>query len=191
MLEDLSAHLLDIAMNSVAAGAGRIQASIREKPLGFLELEVIDDGRGVDLSEAVITNPFRNTSRASRRVGLGLSFLKQNAEQCGGEFRFLSAPGCGTRVSASFSLSHIDAPPLGDLPGACLILMIAAPNVRWVFTFEPAEGALDSEDISQGLGGLEALRFPAVALRAKPLIEQSLNFVFGKDNQILERLALL
>ncbi|MDR2527898.1 MAG: ATP-binding protein [Synergistaceae bacterium] len=191
MLEDLSAHLLDIAMNSVAAGARRVQASIQEKPLGFLKLEVIDDGGGVDLSEAVATNPFRNTSRTSRRVGLGLSFLKQSAEQCGGSFHFLSEPGRGTRVSASFSLSHIDTPPLGDLPGACLILMIAAPSARWVFTLESE--TLDSEEISQALGGLEALRFPAVALRVKPLIARALSFpsrVWRKQSNFIADCAI-
>ncbi|MDR2522408.1 MAG: ATP-binding protein [Synergistaceae bacterium] len=176
MLEDLSAHLLDIAMNSVAAKARRVQASIREKPVGFLELEVIDDGGGTGLGEAVVTNPFRggSTGRIPRRLGLGLSFLKQNAEQCGGRFRFFSQPGRGARVFASFSLTHIDTPPLGDLPGACLILMIAAPSVRWTFTFGPTEGILDSEEIAQGLGGLETLRFPAVAMRVKPLIARAL-----------------
>lgn len=50
-----------------------------------------------------------------RRVGLGLPFLSQLAEQTGGDFTIESAAGVGTTVQLSIPASHPDAPPLGGL----------------------------------------------------------------------------
>lgn len=177
MLEDLSAHILDIAENSIAAGAGRIEVTVRRRAApGFMEFEIADDGSGMDeVRVRAVLDPFC-TSRTTRRVGMGLPFLKQNAELCGGEFRLASAPGVGTRVFASFSLDNIDTPPPGDLAGAFLTLLIDAPRVRWTFRYE-ASGepfVLDSEEVAEAVDGLESLKIPDVALALKQMIEDGI-----------------
>ena len=49
MVEDLCFHLVDLVQNSVAAGARVIRMQIREsRTRDSLELEVADDGRGMD-----------------------------------------------------------------------------------------------------------------------------------------------
>jgi signal transduction histidine kinase len=48
-MEDLSLHILDIAENSVAAQASRIEIRLAEdKKMDVVSIEVIDDGIGMD-----------------------------------------------------------------------------------------------------------------------------------------------
>ena len=176
MLEDLSAHILDIAQNSVAAKASRVEVSVRRAG-GFVVFEISDDGVGMDAARAAaVLSPFC-TSRTTRRVGMGLPFLKQNAELCGGEFKLSSTPGKGTTVSASFALDNIDTPPTGDLAGTFLTLLIDAPQVRWIFKYESTGEdvfELDSEELAEAIDGLESLRMPDVAMGLKAMIENEI-----------------
>jgi hypothetical protein len=180
MLEDLSSHILDIAQNSIAANARLIEVKVRRYmgPGGFVQFEIADDGTGMEASrvEAVL-DPFC-TSRTTRRVGMGLPFLKQNAELCGGKFELSSVKGKGTRVFASFALDNIDTPPMGDLAGVFLLLLIDAPGVRWIFSYGAAGRnevfELDSEEVSQAIDGLESLRIPDVALGLKTMISEGI-----------------
>jgi len=86
LLEDLSAHMLDIAENSVMAEGTEIRIEVLEnREAGMLSFSVEDNGRGMSkefLSK--VTDPF-TTTRTTRRVGMGLPFLKQSAELCGGD----------------------------------------------------------------------------------------------------------
>jgi len=125
MFEELSQHILDIAMNSLSANAKKIQISILEsRRHDRLMLRVRDDGCGMDAAtlERVLASP--TTTKRSRRkpIGLGLAFLRQTSEMCDGHFQVRSAPGRGTSVTASMRLSHIDRPPLGDLNATILAL---------------------------------------------------------------------
>jgi len=102
-MEDLSLHILDIAENSIAASAARIEIRIEEdKAKDLLTIEIKDDGKGMNeqtLKKAL--DPFF-TTRTTRRVGLGLSLLTQAAKDTGGNLELNSAPGEGTAVRASF-----------------------------------------------------------------------------------------
>jgi hypothetical protein len=176
MLEDLSSHILDIAQNSIAAKARRIEVNVRKSPgpRGWVQFEIVDDGTGMDASRVkAVLDPFC-TSRTTRRVGMGLPFLKQNAELCGGTFELSSVAGEGTRVFASFALDNIDTPPMGDLAGVFLLLLIDAPRVHWIFSYG-ATGRndvfeLDSDELAQAIDGLESLQIPDVALGLKAMI---------------------
>lgn len=65
----------------------------------------------------------------NRKVGLGLPFLVQMAEQSGGGWSLDSQEGSGTKVSAWFDTSSLDFPPVGDLPGMFRsIFMFAGPE---------------------------------------------------------------
>ena len=95
-------NLLDVAENSVAAGAKlvRIELSVDEEARR-LRLAIIDDGKGMDPELAKrVTDPFC-TSRTSRKVGLGLPFLKMAAELTGGQLTLESEEGKGTAVTAT------------------------------------------------------------------------------------------
>jgi len=82
-LRELSLHLLDIAENSISAGASRIVISVREDLVADeLWLEVTDNGKGMsEEMVAKVLDPFV-TTRTTRKVGLGIPLLKQ-ATSCG------------------------------------------------------------------------------------------------------------
>ena len=178
VLEDLSAHVLDIAQNSIAAEAGKIEVTIRKPRAGggLMEFEIKDDGKGMDEARlSQVLSPFC-TSRTTRRVGMGLPFLKQSSELCGGKFEISSAPEKGTQVRASFAPDNIDTPPLGDLAGAFLTLLIDAPKVRWIFKYESEENSfeLDSQELAEAIDGLESLTIPEVAMGLKTMMEDGI-----------------
>ena len=104
-MEDLSLHVLDIAENSIAAGASHVEIRVREsRREDRLSIEIIDNGRG--MSEDMLqkaTDPFF-TTRTTRRVGLGLSLFEQAAKRAGGEFKIASCPGAGTKVTGCVSI---------------------------------------------------------------------------------------
>jgi hypothetical protein len=135
-MRELSLHLLDIAENSVAAGARDVTITVREDLEGDrLYLSVQDNGKGMDADTVKkVTDPFV-TSRTTRKVGLGLPLLKEAAEFCNGYLRIQSCPGQGTLVEVEFQHSHIDRMPLGDLPGTLLTLLISSPEIHWTFDY--------------------------------------------------------
>ena len=155
MLEDLSAHLLDISQNSIAADASKIMITMRDDD--YFEFEISDNGKGMSEEQAASAiNPFI-TSRKTRRVGMGLPFLKQASELCGGKFDLTSRLGAGTTVSASFDKSNIDMPPAGDIPASILTLLIDAPKIHWIFRYEKNNNAfeVDSKELEDAIDGLK------------------------------------
>ena len=102
-MKDLSLHILDIVQNSIRAKAQLIEIEITELPKeNQLIITIADDGTGMNseqLKQAI--DPFY-TSRTTRKVGLGLSLFKQNAEQTGGSFNIESESEKGTKVTAIF-----------------------------------------------------------------------------------------
>jgi hypothetical protein len=136
-MRELSLHLLDIAENSVAAGAHMVEITVREDLAGDrLYLAVQDNGKGMDAATvARVTDPFV-TSRTTRKVGLGLPLLKEAAELCDGYLRITSEVGHGTLVEVEFQHSSIDRMPLGDLGCTFFSLLISSPEVNWVFKYQ-------------------------------------------------------
>lgn len=111
-MQELSLNVLDIAQNSVRAGASLIEITVDEQPAAdTLTITVRDDGCGMTPEQVRrVTDPFF-TTRTTRRVGLGVPFLKMGAEMTGGSLSIESEPGRGTAVTAVFGLTHIDRMP--------------------------------------------------------------------------------
>jgi hypothetical protein len=142
MFEELSLHILDIAMNSLAAGAHAVQIAVIESARrDWLILRVRDDGRGMDEAMLQRVLSHSHTSKRSRKkpIGLGLALLRQTSEMCGGTFHVRSAPDRGTTVTASMRYSHVDRPPLGDLSSTILALCAANPSVDVQFSYHSDE----------------------------------------------------
>ncbi len=95
-MEDLALHILDIAQNSIEAGATAIEIDLLEYPAADqLIFEVRDNGRGMGpeiLAKA--TDPFY-TTRTTRRVGMGLALLSEAARAAGGEWKLTQNQGWG------------------------------------------------------------------------------------------------
>lgn len=176
-MKELSLHILDIAENSVSAGAKRIEITVIEDLNNdILEISIKDNGRGMDAEMLErITDPFV-TSRTTRKVGLGIPFLKSAAEACAGEFTIKSAPGKGTAISARFQHSHLDRMPLGDLKGTILNLIVGYPNSQWIFRYEKDGKVyqLDTKPVKEILGDVP-FSDPAVIQYLKKDLENGLN----------------
>ncbi len=166
-MEDLSLHILDIAENSVAAGARTITLSIAEDAAtDLLRIEIADDGRGMPPEVvARVTDPFY-TTRTSRGIGLGLPLLREAAELTGGGLSVASIPGTGTTVRATFRLSHVDRQPLGDVAGTIIAILANAAGVDIRYRHERNGKAVqfDSKELRAVLGdvpltSVEAVRF--------------------------------
>jgi len=161
-MEDLSTHLLDIARNSLEAGATRIDVEVNEDPTSDrLVLEIRDNGRGMDAATAArASDPFF-TTRKTRKVGLGLSLLEAAAKAADGSLDLESAPGVGTRVRATFRRNHVDRAPLGDLETTVLVLLADGSDTRIVFGHCVGERRyeVDSHAVVDALGG-EAIASP-------------------------------
>ena len=136
-MEDLSLQLLDIAENSINAGATKIVIRITEDPeKDIYSIMVEDNGPGMKAEVLLKAEDPFFTSKQDKRFGLGVPLLKQAALECGGEFRLESEPGSGTSLFASFRYSHIDRKPLGDIGSTMLSLICGHPEIRYVLFYE-------------------------------------------------------
>ncbi len=140
-MEDFSLHILDIAENSIDAGASNIQIKILViEPDDRLVLRIEDDGKGMD-EETVkrVRDPFFTTKtdiRCGRKFGFGIPFLAQAAQECDGSLAIVSDPGKGTVINAEFSLSHIDIKPLGDIGATMAVLISGHPEIDFYLIYE-------------------------------------------------------
>jgi hypothetical protein len=176
VLEELSDHIMDIAMNSVRAGASNIFISIIARPdTQSLSVSIADDGMGMDeeMLESA-SDPFY-TTKAGKKVGLGVSLLKGATEICEGEFHIKSTPGVGTEVEAVFPLHHPDVPPLGNFKETMLLLSITNPDIRFCFrySFEGKNFEFDTKEIDDILGGLP-INHPEVIAFLRRYIDERL-----------------
>lgn len=178
-MREIALHLLDIAENSVAAGALNIEITIEEDlHKDRLRAMVQDNGRGMDAELLTrITDPFV-TMRTTRKIGLGIPLFKAAAEACNGGLSITSASGKGTRLEVDFQRSHIDRMPLGDLPGTMLTLVVGYPEVHWVFHYraDGTEFSFDDEPIKRELAGIP-LTEPAVIAFIREVLQEGIGNV--------------
>ena len=133
MLE-LAAHILDIAENSVRAGAGLIEINIEEDTANdTLSIEIIDDGHGMNQEEIKkVLDPFY-TTKTVRRIGLGIPLLADAAQRSGGNLQLKSQEGKGTAVKSTFCLNSVDRQPMGDIIGTIIILIAGNSDVDFFY----------------------------------------------------------
>lgn len=156
-MKDLALHILDIVHNAISAKATLIGVDIRESEEDdVLALTVTDNGRGIPADMlATVTDPY-TTTRTSRKVGMGLPLLRQNAEQSGGGISVVSEVGVGTTVKALFGLNHIDRPPLGEISGVIVDLAASRPEVEFVYSHTTAVDSFsfDTREVKEALDGM-------------------------------------
>jgi hypothetical protein len=166
-MEDLSLHVLDIAENSLSAGARHVGITVRESSReDLLTIEITDDGQGMNQSEAdKATDPFF-TTRTTRRVGLGLPLLLAAARAANGKLDIHAAAGKGMQIRATFQLSHIDRKPLGNMAETIVALVAARPEIDVTYRHERDGGSVSfsTEEFRSQLGDVplntpEALSF--------------------------------
>lgn len=174
-MKEIALHILDIARNSVEAGADKIMINVLDAGNTF-SFTVEDNGKGMDkaLIEK-ITDPFF-TTRQTRKVGMGLALLKQNTEATGGKVEIESKINKGTRVKASFISNHIDRPPVGDLTGILLQLLTGNIGIDFHVVCQTGNGEfeLNSAEIREILDDIP-LSSLKIRKYLKELIEENIN----------------
>ncbi len=136
-MQDISLHLLDLAQNSIAAGATLVEITIQEFPKeGSMWLRIRDNGKGMDEQQLKqVSDPFY-TTRTSRKVGLGIPLFRASAEATGGYLKITSRKDEGTTLQALFCTDHIDCLPLGKLEDTMVTLIYLNPEVNFKFCRE-------------------------------------------------------
>lgn len=164
-MKELSEHILDIAQNSVTAGAAHLTITLTEDG-SKLTVVIGDDGCGMspELLTSVL-DPF-TTTRTTRKVGLGLPLYRMSAEMTGGSLSITSTPGQGTTVTAEFYTDHLDCPPLGNLPQVIALLIQGNPNMEIAYQHITAKGRSEllTAELRQALGEDISLAEPEIFL---------------------------
>ena len=174
-MKERSLHLLDIAQNSVTAGATELTLSLVEH-CGRLTMTVSDNGCG--MSEEFlcqVVDPF-TTTRTTRKVGMGLPLLRLTAEQTGGSLCVESSPGVGTTTTAVFLTHDIDCPPLGDLAGCLSVFLQGIPSTletRYIHETDAGRFELDTREVKAILGDDVPLSTPDVVLWLQDYIAEN------------------
>lgn len=151
-MEDLSLHVLDIVENSLRSNASLVEIRLTEDlEQDVLMLEIEDDGKGIGpdaLDRAA--DPFY-TSKAGKKVGLGLALLAQAAREAGGSLDVSSSPDGGTTVRAVFKHSHPDRKPIGDMAATLQALVRGNPDVDFFFDHRKGPDVIhfDTREIKQ------------------------------------------
>jgi anti-sigma regulatory factor (Ser/Thr protein kinase) len=176
-MKDLSMHIMDIIQNSVRAEATLVELEIKESRKDDLFSILIKDN-GFGMTEEVLAkaiDPFF-TTRTTRKVGLGLSLLKQNAEQTGGSMKIISKQGVGTELKAVFSHSHLDRPVLGDIAGTMVLLVGANPEMDFIYKHITDEGeyVFNTKEVKEVLDDMP-VSDPNIMLYLKEMIKENLN----------------
>ncbi len=183
MMTELSLNVLDVAQNSVKAGASLTQlGAVREGK--WLTLTVEDNGCGMTEEQvAHVTDPFF-TTRTTRKVGLGVPFFKMAAEMTGGDFSITSQVGVGTKTTARFDTTHIDCIPLGDMCSTVVSLIQCNPDRDFLYRYEiDGRGfTLDTREMREELGDVP-LDTPEVVEFIREFITENTNGVDGQGEQ--------
>lgn len=155
MMPEISLNILDVAENSVRAGASRIEIKVSvQLESDTLTVIIKDDGCGMSAEQLEkVQDPFY-TTRTTRRIGLGIPFFKYAAESTGGSFSITSELGIGTLVQAVFVLSHIDRMPLGDMNATIRTLVVFNEHIHfcYIYQYNEQEFVLDTKKIREILG---------------------------------------
>ena len=178
-MKELSLHILDIAQNSISAGARALDLTLAEEN-GWLTITVADDGRGMSPEFlTTVTDPF-TTTRTTRKVGLGVPFFKMAALMTGGDFSIQSQVGKGTRVRAVFGLTHIDRMPLGNMADTMCILMGCNEQINFSFTYQVGEAVftVSTAQLQEILDGVP-LNTPQVMDFIRGYIKENMDLLSG------------
>ncbi len=167
-MDELSLYILDITMNSVRAGATEISITLNEDE-EWLIFTVSDNGCGMTEEQVKrLDDPFF-TTRTTRKVGLGIPFLKMLAEMTGGSVKVTSvsekvSENHGTTTEAKFGKNHIDFIPMGDIVETLKTLIQGSPDINFIFTHTMPGGEvrLSCSELKEILGEDISLSEPEI-----------------------------
>jgi hypothetical protein len=164
----LSDLIIDITQNGAESGADFVELSLEEiwtPEKAEFRFWVKDNGKGMDEETLKrVIDPFitDGVKHPNRKVGLGIPFLIQTAEQSGGGWDIQSHKGQGTTTTAWFDLRNVDTPPLEDIPGLFrMVLLFSGPKemvlrrIRKGAELPDLDYTLKKSSLIEALGDLE------------------------------------
>ena len=154
-MRELSLNILDVAQNSITAGASLITIEVAENTMDkTMLIGIYDNGKGMSEEQVKsVIDPFF-TTRTTRKVGMGIPLFKMAAEQTGGGLEIESEIGVGTNVRASFKTDSVDFTPLGDIASTVQMLITMNTDRDFVYkhTVNEKEFIADTREIKGILG---------------------------------------
>lgn len=181
MMTEISLNVLDVANNSIRAGADLIEIKVQiQRDQDLLRVIIDDNGCGMTKEQLKqVDDPFY-TTRTTRKIGLGVPFFKMAALNTGGTFQIVSELGKGTTVTAEFKLSHIDRMPLGDMN--CTIHTLITLNMQidfiYNYEFDGNHFTLDTREFREILNDLP-LNSPEVSAYIKEYLDENQKEIDG------------
>jgi len=161
MHASLSDIVADVSANAIEARAGLVRVSVTEAN-GTIELKVVDNGKGMDaVIMARAFDPFYTEpgKHDKRKIGMGLPFVKQTCDACGGRVTLESEKGVGTTLVCTFQADNIDLPPMGDLASAVMSLFNFDGDFELVFTHKRGENeyVVSRSELKEAVGGFDSV----------------------------------
>ncbi len=180
-MKELSLNILDISHNSIKSKADTVTITIIESvSKDIVSIEIADNGCGMEEEfVAKVTDPFV-TTRSTRKVGLGIPLIRQHAIDTEGNFSIDSKVGVGTTLYADFKMSHLDRAPLGDISSTITSLIMAAPDIRFVYNHKTDNGGFtfDTDVLKSELDGI-SLAEPEIIIWIGEYIKENLQSIYG------------
>lgn len=181
MLRDISLHILDLAQNSITAGASCIEINLScDKESKFLTMSIKDNGCGMTAEFlASVEDPF-TTSRKTRKVGMGIPFFKLACEQAGGEFFIKSVINEGTELNGSLEVDNIDRLPLGDVGDTTSFLISSAPETKFIIRLASVNGEFefDTDSVKEEIGDVPITEYEILQW-IKDYVNENVQIIFG------------
>lgn len=175
-MEDLAMHMMEIIMNSIHANSHNIDIEIEDsEEKNTISMSIRDDGKGMTKEFLCkIVDPFI-TTRETRKVGMGVSFMKGLTEMCDGSFDIESEVGKGTLLKATVRRDNIDVPPIGDLGEMMMQCIMADENIDFVFSYktDSDEFIFRTDEVKRELDGVSLLE-PEILLWIKSYINEGI-----------------
>ncbi len=183
-MRELSLYVLDIAQNSIVAGASLIEIEVTlNHAADLLRIVIRDNGKGMTPEQVEsVRDPFF-TTRTTRKVGMGIPLFKMAAEMTGGTLDISSTVGIGTVVTTDFHVSHVDCTPLGDMCSTVCALIRMNPQLDFIYryTVDSRSFTVDTRELKEILEGVP-LDTPDVMLWIQGFItEQTENILEVSD----------
>ncbi len=180
-MRELSLNVLDIAQNSISAGASVVEITVEEiSSASQMTIIIKDNGCGMD-EESVrnVMDPFY-TTRTTRKVGMGVPLFKMAAEMTGGSLEIESAVGKGTQVRTVFCTDHVDFTPLGDIDSTIVTLITMNTDINFIYTLkvDEKEFRLSTQQLKEILGDVP-LDMPEVVMWLKDYIKEQTQIIRG------------
>jgi hypothetical protein len=121
------------------------------------------------------------TTKKVRRIGLGIPLLTDAAKRSGGHLALESKKGKGTKVIATFQISHLDRQPMGNITTTIISLIAGNSNVDFIYKHRHNDRRfiLDTREIRKEIDDVP-INHPEILKYIRGVIEEGLDEIQPK-----------